>query len=74
MVVASKRHGPYPFYRMLGGPRGRSELLQDISPPPGFESQAVQYVAGRFTDYATAVEVFFSSLYLHYPEFSFNSN
>ena len=44
--VGGQRHAPaalppgktrYPLYRRLGGPRGRSERVQKISPPMGFD-------------------------------------
>jgi hypothetical protein len=38
----------YPLYRMLGGPQGRSGLVQKISPPPGFDLQTVQPVASLY--------------------------
>jgi hypothetical protein len=38
----------YPFYRRLGGPKGRSERVQKISPPPGFDPRTVQTVASRY--------------------------
>ena len=44
---------PYPFYRKLGGPQGRSGQVRKISPPPVFEPRTVQPVASRYTDYAT---------------------
>ena len=44
---------PYPFYRRLGGPQGRSGQVRKISPPPGFNPPTVQRVASRYTDYAT---------------------
>ena len=42
----------YPFYRRLGGLRGRSGETHKISPTPGFEPRTVQAVASRNTDYA----------------------
>ena len=33
---------PYPLYRMLGGPQGRSGQVRKISPPPGFDPRTVQ--------------------------------
>ena len=56
--VGSQRHVPavlppgktlYPLYSKLGGPQGRSGHMRKISPPPGFEPQAVQPVASRYT-------------------------
>ena len=43
----------YPLYRRLGGPQGQSGQVRNISLPPGFNPQAVQPVANRYTDYAT---------------------
>ena len=43
----------YPFYRRLGGPRGRSGEVRKISPPPGFDPRIVEPVASRYTDWAT---------------------
>ena len=42
----------YPLYRRLGGPQDWSGWVQKISLPPGFDPQAVQPVASRYTDYA----------------------
>jgi len=36
---------PYPLYRRLGGPQGRSR-----SPPPMFDPRTVQPVASRYTE------------------------
>ena len=41
---------PYPSYRRLGGPHGRSGQVRNISPPPGFDPRTVQPVASRYTD------------------------
>ena len=35
------------------GPKGRSEQVRKISPPPGFDPRTVQPVVSRYTDYAT---------------------
>jgi len=43
----------YPFYRKLGGPQDRSGQVRKISSPPGFDLQAVQTVASRYTHRAT---------------------
>ena len=44
----------YPLYRRLSGPQGRSGQVRKISPPPeGFDPQAIQPVASRYTDYVT---------------------
>ena len=42
----------YPLYRRLGGPQSRSEQVQKIMHPPGFNPRSVQPVASRCTDYA----------------------
>ena len=44
---------PYPLYRRLGGPQGRSGRLRKISPTQGFDHRTVQPVASRYTDWAT---------------------
>jgi hypothetical protein len=44
----------YPLYTKLGGPQGRSERVQKISPPPGFDPQTVQPVASRYIDWTIA--------------------
>jgi hypothetical protein len=41
-----------PLYKRLGGPRGRSEWVRKMSPPPGFEPRTVHPVTSRYTDYA----------------------
>ena len=43
----------YPLYRRLGGPQGHSGWVRKISTPPGFDPRTVQYVASRYTDWAT---------------------
>ena len=43
----------YPFHRRLGGPRGRSGQVRNISPPTDFYPLTVQPVASRYTDRAT---------------------
>jgi hypothetical protein len=43
----------YQLYRRLGGPQGRSGQMQKILPPPGLDTQTIQPVASRYTDYAT---------------------
>jgi hypothetical protein len=40
----------YPLNRRLGGPQGRSERLQKISPPPGFDPRTIKSIASRYTD------------------------
>ena len=42
---------PYPSYRVLGGPQGRSGRARKTSPPPRFDPRTVQAVASRYTDY-----------------------
>jgi hypothetical protein len=44
---------PYPLYRRVGGPQGRSGQVQKILPSPGFDPWTVQPVASRYTNYAT---------------------
>jgi len=39
----------YSLYRRLGGPKGRSGRVRNISPPPGFDPRTVQHVASRYT-------------------------
>ena len=39
----------YPFYRRLGGPKGRSGQLGKISLPPGFDPRTIQLVAVAIT-------------------------
>jgi hypothetical protein len=43
---------PALLYRRLGGPKGRSERVRKISPPPGLDPRTVQPVASRYTDCA----------------------
>jgi hypothetical protein len=56
--VGGQRHAPaalppgktrHPLYRRLGGLQFRSEQVQKISPPPGFDPRTVQPVASRYT-------------------------
>jgi hypothetical protein len=63
MTVGGQLHVPaalppgmtqYVLYRRLGGPQGRSGLVLEISPPPGFDFRTVQLVASRYTDWAIA--------------------
>ena len=42
---------PYPLYRRLGGPQGRSGRVRKILPPPGFDPQS------RYTDRAMPAAV-----------------
>jgi hypothetical protein len=55
----SGKESQYPLYRRLGGPQGRSGRVRKISFPPGFDSQTIQPVAGRFTDYGTLAQIKF---------------
>ena len=41
---------PVPIVRLLGRPKGRSEGMWKISPPPGFDLRTAQPVESRFTD------------------------
>ena len=50
----------YPLYRALRGPQGRSGRVRKISSLPGFDPQAVQPVASRYTDWAIAVHIIYS--------------
>ena len=40
---------PYPFYRRLGGPQGRSGQAKNLV-PTGIRSRTVQPVISRYTD------------------------
>jgi hypothetical protein len=44
---------PCPLCRGFAEPRGRSGLVLNVLPPPGFDPLTVQPVAGRCTNYAT---------------------
>jgi hypothetical protein len=44
---------PYPLYRRLGGPQGRSGHVREISSPPGLDPRTVQPVGSRYIDWAT---------------------
>ena len=51
---------PYPLYRRLDGPQGRSGQVRKISHPPGFDPRTVQPVASqycRITVYKTAHDI-----------------
>ena len=41
---------PYPLYRRMGGPQGRSERVRKMSPQPGFNPRTVHAVVSRYTD------------------------
>ena len=40
----------YPLYMMLGGPQGRCERMQQISPPPAFDPRTLQPIESPYTD------------------------
>jgi hypothetical protein len=42
----------YLLNRRLVGPQSRSGWVENISPPPGFDSQTVQPIASCYTNYA----------------------
>ena len=48
---------PYPLYRRLGGPQGRSGRVRKISPSQGFDPRTVQPVASRYTDWAILADI-----------------
>ena len=61
MRVGGQRHTPaalplgktpYPLYRTLGGPQGRSGRVRKISLPSGIDPRTVQPVASRCTECA----------------------
>jgi hypothetical protein len=56
------RKNRYPLYRRLGGPQGRSGQVQQISPPLGFDSRAVQSVASRYTEFPTLPTLFYLTI------------
>jgi hypothetical protein len=67
LMVGGQRHAPaagppgrpqYPLYRRLCGPQGRSGWVQQISPPPGFDSMTVQPVASSYTNWAVVAQPF----------------
>ena len=47
----------YSFYRRLGGPQGRSELMREMSHPPGFDRRTVQPVVILYTDYDISAHI-----------------
>jgi hypothetical protein len=61
----SEKETRYPLYRQMGGPRGRSGRVREISPRPKFEPRIVQPVASRYTDWAILAAV--QSHSQHYP-------
>jgi len=46
---------PYPFYRRLGGPQGRSGRAENLV-PTGIRSRTVQPVVSRYTDWSQISE------------------
>ena len=48
----SGKEARYALYWRLGGPQGRYERVQKISPTPGFDPWTVQPVASGYTVYA----------------------
>jgi len=42
----------YPLYKKLGGPQGRSGQAENLI-PTGIQSQIIQPVVSRYTDWAT---------------------
>ena len=46
---------PYPLYRKLGSPQGRSEQVRKILPVMEFDPRAIQPVASRYTDCAMCI-------------------
>jgi hypothetical protein len=50
--VILKKETRYPLYRKLGEPKGQYGRVRKISPTPSFDSQTVQPVASRYTDWA----------------------
>ena len=51
VLLSRKRPGNHYAWRWVG-PTADVELVQEISPPPGFEPRTVQPVASRHTDWA----------------------
>jgi len=58
----------YPFYRRLGGTRGRSGLVRKNSYTPGFDSRTVQPVASRYTNCAFPALLFNGLLEIKRPK------
>jgi len=48
----------YPLYGRLGGSKGRSGRVRNISPPTGFDPRTVQPVASRYTDWGIPAPIF----------------
>jgi hypothetical protein len=44
-----------PVHGKLGGPKGQSGGICEISSPPGFDLRTFQPVASRYTDWAISV-------------------
>ena len=72
MGVGGQRHAPaalppgktpYPLYRRLGGPQGRSGRVRKSSPPPGFDPRTVQPIASRYTDCAIPGPRFYNNMH-----------
>jgi len=66
MAVGGQRHDPaalspgktqYSLYRRLGGPQGRSGMVQKTLPPRGSGPEFYQPVASLYTDCAIPVHV-----------------
>jgi len=60
---------PYPFYRRLGGPQGRSGRAENLV-PAGIRSRTVQPVVSRYTDWATGPTNEGSKSYKKYVKYS----
>jgi len=56
-AALSPRMPLYPLYRRLLEPRGRSEQVRKISPPPEFDPPTVQPVASHYTDWAITAHI-----------------
>ena len=52
LAALTPRKSQYPLIGGLGGNQGRSERVQKISSPPGFNPQTVQPVASSYTNWA----------------------
>ena len=44
-ALPPEKETPYPLYKELGEPQGRSGRVRKISPPPGFDPRTIQPVA-----------------------------
>jgi hypothetical protein len=56
----------YPLYSRLGGPHGWSGQVRKISPPPGFDTQTIQPIGSRCTDYKVATWTSIKGNYCHF--------